>query len=96
MNKLIVSHPKTYRNVNETPLKVINDDNIKFYMLVYSCGADSLAGNMQGDSAQNIVLLDYHPSRTGKYAVDFLQVPITTLVIYKRIVGRLPLITYHH
>jgi len=58
---------------DETPLKVINDDNIKSYMWVYSCGADSPAGNLQGDSAPNIVLYDYQPSRAGKCAVDFLQ-----------------------
>jgi transposase len=58
---------------DETPLKVINDDNIKSYMWVYSCGADSHAGNLQGDSAPNIVLYDYQPSRAGKCAVDFLQ-----------------------
>lgn len=58
---------------DETPLKVIKDDNIKSYMWVYSCGADSPAGNLQGDSAPNIVLYDYQPSRAGKCAVDFLQ-----------------------
>jgi transposase len=58
---------------DETPLKVIKDDNIKSYMWVYSCGADSPAGNLQGDSTPNIVLYDYQPTRAGKCAVDFLQ-----------------------
>jgi len=58
---------------DETPLKVIKDDNIKSYMWVYSCGADSPAGNLKDDSTPNIVLYDYQPSRAGKCAVDFLQ-----------------------
>lgn len=63
---------------DETQLKVIKDDNIKSYMWVYSCGADSPAGNLQGGTLQkeiapNIVLYDYQPSRAGKCAVDFLQ-----------------------
>jgi transposase len=58
---------------DETPLKVIKDDNIKSYMWVYSSGADSPAGNINGDSAPNIVLYDYQPTRAGKCAVDFLQ-----------------------
>jgi len=58
---------------DETTLQVINDDNIKSYMWVYSSGADSPAGNLQGDSAPNIVLYDYQPSRAGKCAVEFLQ-----------------------
>ena len=58
---------------DETPLKVIKDDNIKSYMWVYSSGADSPADNIIGDSAPNIVLYDYQPTRAGKCAVDFLQ-----------------------
>ena len=58
---------------DETPLKVIHDDNIKSYMWVYSSGADSPTGNIKGDSAPNIVLYDYQPTRAGKCAVDFLQ-----------------------
>jgi transposase len=42
-------------------------------MWVYSSGADSPAGNICGDSAPNIVLYDYQPSRAGKCAVDFLR-----------------------
>ena len=33
--------------VDETPLKVIENDNIKSYMWMYSCGVDSPAGNLQ-------------------------------------------------
>jgi transposase len=58
---------------DETPLKVIKDDNIKSYMWVYSSGADSPAGNINDDSAPNIVMYDYQPTRAGKCAVDFLQ-----------------------
>lgn len=58
---------------NETPLKVISDDRINSYMWVYSSGADSPAGNICGDTAPNIVLYDYQPSRAGKCAVDFLR-----------------------
>jgi transposase len=58
---------------DETPLKVISDDRINSYMWVYSSGADSPAGNICGDSAPNIVLYDYQPSRAGRCAVDFLQ-----------------------
>jgi hypothetical protein len=60
-------------NAGVTPLKVIKDDNIKSYMWVYSIGANSPAGNSQGDSTPNIVLYDYQPTREGKCAVDFLQ-----------------------
>ena len=58
---------------DETPLKVIHDDNIKSYMWVYSSGADSPAGNINGDSAPNIVLYDYQPTRAGQCAADFLR-----------------------
>ncbi|MFQ3192253.1 MAG: transposase [Paraglaciecola sp.] len=58
---------------DETPLKVISDDRINSYMRVYSSRADSPAGNICGDSAPNIVLYDYQPSRAGKCAVDFLR-----------------------
>jgi transposase len=64
---------QTVLKADETPLKVINDDNIKSYMWVYSCGADSPSGNINGDSAPNIVLYDYQPSRAGQCAVNFLQ-----------------------
>jgi transposase len=70
---------------DETTLQVINEDNIKSYMWVYSSGADSPAGNLQGDSAPNIVLYDYQPSRAGKCAVDFYKTTIssTTQAIYR-------------
>ena len=58
---------------DETTLQVIEDDNIKSYMWVYCSGADTPAGNIYGDTAPNIVLYDYQPSRAGKCAADFLQ-----------------------
>jgi hypothetical protein len=64
--------------VYKTPLKVIKDDNIKFYMWMYSCGADSPAANLQRarckkGSAMNMVLYDYQSTQSGKCAVDSLQ-----------------------
>jgi transposase len=58
---------------DETTLQVIKDDNIKSYMWVYCSGADTRAGNIKGDTAPNIVLYDYQPSRAGKCATDFLR-----------------------
>ena len=58
---------------DETTLQVIKDDNVKSYMWVYCCGADSPAGKLNGDNAPNIVLYDYQPSRAGKCAAAFLQ-----------------------
>jgi hypothetical protein len=52
---------------------VVGDDNVKSYMWVYNCGADSPAGNINGDDTPNIVLYDYQPSRAGKCAADFLR-----------------------
>ena len=42
-------------------------------MWIYSSGADSPVGNIDGDSAPNTVLYNYQPSRAGKCALDVLQ-----------------------
>jgi hypothetical protein len=57
-----------YIRGDETTMIVVGDDNVKSYMWVYNCGADSPAGNINGDDTPNIVLYDYQPSRAGKCA----------------------------
>jgi transposase len=54
-------------HADETPLNVINADNVTSYMWLYCCGDDK-----PGEST-NIVLFDYHNSRAGQCAVDFLD-----------------------
>lgn len=54
-------------HADETPLKVLKADKLTSYMWLYCCGDDSLKGNT------NIVLYDYHNSRAGQCAVDFLE-----------------------
>lgn len=54
-------------HADETPLKVINAEKATSYMWVYCCGVDSPGSNT------NIVLFDYHNSRAGQCAVDFLE-----------------------
>ncbi|PCI64936.1 MAG: hypothetical protein COB38_12055 [Gammaproteobacteria bacterium] len=56
---------------DETTLKVIREDKNKCYMWVYCSGTDSLSEN-QNDT-KNIVLYDYHASRAGSCAVDYLK-----------------------
>lgn len=53
-------------HADETPLKVLKADKLTSYMWLYCCGDDSPKGNT------NIVLYDYHNSRAGQCAVDFL------------------------
>ncbi len=48
-------------------LKVLKADKPTSYMWLYCCGDDSPKGNT------NIVLYDYHNSRAGQCAVDFLE-----------------------
>jgi transposase len=64
---------QNYIRADETTMTVVDDDNIKSYMWVYNCGADSPQGNICGDDTPNIVLYDYQPSRAGQCAVDFLR-----------------------
>lgn len=54
-------------HADETPLKVINADKATSYMWLYCCGDDKPV------QATNIVLFDYHNSRSGQCAVDFLE-----------------------
>lgn len=57
---------------DETSLKVIKEDKTTSYMWLYATGADSPDGNVKDSSIPNIVLFDYHNSRSGQCAVDFL------------------------
>ncbi|MBB1303847.1 IS66 family transposase [Pseudoalteromonas sp. SR44-8] len=52
---------------DETPLNVINADKATSYMWLYCCGDD------KPGKGTNIVLFDYHNSRAGQCAVDFLD-----------------------
>lgn len=61
-----------YVRADETTMLVVEDDNVKSYMWVYNCGADSPSGNLTGDTTPNIVLYDYQPSRAGQHAANFL------------------------
>ena len=54
-------------HADETPLKVINADKATSYMWLYCCGDDKPV------EETNIVLFDYHNSRAGQCAVDFLE-----------------------
>ncbi len=56
---------------DETTLKVIHEDKSKCHMWVYCSGTDS-PGDNQND-IKNIVLYDYHASRAGSCAVDYLK-----------------------
>ena len=57
---------------DETTLKVVDADKSTSYMWLYATGADSPDGNIPGTTIPNIVLYDYHNSRAGQCAVDFL------------------------
>jgi transposase len=54
---------------DETTLKVIREDKTKCYMWVYCSGTDS----PQDNDIKNIVLYDYHASRAGSCAVNYLK-----------------------
>ena len=58
---------------DETTLKVIESEKATSYMWLYASGADSPTGNIPGTEAPNIVLYDYHNSRAGQCAVNFLK-----------------------
>ena len=60
-------------SADETTLKVVETEKANSYMWLYACGADSPSGNMPGTETANIVLYDYHNSRAGRCAVDFLK-----------------------
>ena len=58
---------------DETTLKVIQEDKNKCYMWVYCTGTDSPCENGKKNKVKNIVLYDYHASRAGSCAVDYLK-----------------------
>lgn len=53
---------------DETTLNVLSEDKTKCYMWVYCSGTDSPSDNAN----RNIVLYDYHASRAGSCAVNYL------------------------
>jgi len=57
---------------DETTLKVVYADKATSYMWLYATGADSPQATITGSAIPNIVLYDYHNSRAGRCAVDFL------------------------
>jgi transposase len=58
---------------DETTLKVVDSDKANSYMWLYTTGADSPAGKIPNTAILNLVLYDYHNSRAGQCAVDFLE-----------------------
>ena len=58
---------------DETTLKVVDSDKTTSYMWLYATGADSPQATITGSVISNIVLYDYHNSRAGRCAVDFLN-----------------------
>ncbi len=54
-------------HADEAPLNVINADKATCYMWLYCCGDYKLG------KSTNIVLFDYHNSRAGQCAFDFLD-----------------------
>ncbi len=58
---------------DETTLKVVESEKVNSYMWLYASGADSPIGNISGTEIPNIVLYDYHNSRAGQCAVNFLK-----------------------
>jgi transposase len=69
LHELILKQPVIA--ADETTLKVVSEDKAKCYMWVYCTGTDSPQHNQT--DIPNIVLYDYHASRAGKCAVDYLQ-----------------------
>ncbi len=57
---------------DETPLNVIHEDKTKCYMWVYCTGTDSPSDDPPITS-KNTVVYDYHASRSGQCAIDYLQ-----------------------
>ena len=58
---------------DETTLQVVESEKANSYMWLYTSGADSPDGSIAGTRTPNIVLFDYHNSRTGQCALDFLD-----------------------
>lgn len=60
-------------HADETTVKVVSDNKSKSYMWVYATGADSPEGKLVTTDIPHIILFDYHASRAGQCAVDFLD-----------------------
>tara|TARA_B110000908_G_C10002813_1_gene334928 strand:+ start:48 stop:386 length:339 start_codon:yes stop_codon:yes gene_type:complete len=60
-------------HADETTIKVVGDNKSKSYMWLYATGADSPEGKLTGTDIPPIVLFDYHASRAGQCAVDYLE-----------------------
>lgn len=58
---------------DETTIKVVGDNKSKSYMWLYATGADSPEGKLTDTHIPHIVLFDYHASRAGQCAVDYLK-----------------------
>lgn len=71
LRRILLEQPVIY--ADETTLKVVGDNKSKSYMWLYACGADSPEGKLSGADIPNIVLYDYHASRAGQVAVDYLD-----------------------
>jgi transposase len=59
-------------HADETPLTVIHEDKTNCYMWLYCCGRDAPPDDIK-NKPPNIVLYDYHNSRSGQCAQDFLH-----------------------
>jgi transposase len=71
LRRILLEQPVIY--ADETTLKVVSDNKSKSYMWLYASGADSPEGKLTGSDIPNIVLYDYHSSRAGQVAVDYLD-----------------------
>lgn len=63
-------------HADETPLTVIHEDKTNCYMWLYCCGRDAPPDDPNQhpqNKPPNIVLYDYHASRAGLCAKNFLQ-----------------------
>lgn len=60
-------------HADETTVKVVSDNKSTSYMWVYATGADSPEGKLVDTDIPHIVLFDYHTSRAGQCALDFLN-----------------------
>lgn len=65
LKERLLAEPAIY--ADETPLKVIKAEKATSYMWVYCCGSD------KPSEKTNIVLYDYHNSRSAQCAIDFLD-----------------------
>ena len=60
-------------HADETTLKVTGEKKHKCYMWLYATGADSPEGNIKEANIPNIVLFDYHNSRSARCAIGYLE-----------------------